>query len=153
MNVTIASGPILIVRVLPGQQVMVRSRNSVKIDDSFYSFFIHSMFMQALSDMCVLLSLMQQGRLYSHDADCRRRNHTSTFRGGRVQTGKVRPGHTWHEPSGSTNSSISDSVRLEPGRNNMQVRSQHVYRQLKRQISVCKLRYFYKGLLQWKHTT
>ena len=45
MDVTIASGPILIVRVLPGQQVMVHCRNSVKIDDSFNSFFIGSIFM------------------------------------------------------------------------------------------------------------
>ena len=56
MDATIASGPILIVRILPGQQVMVRSINSVKIDDSFYSFFIHSMIMQALSDMCATKS-------------------------------------------------------------------------------------------------
>ena len=70
--------------------------------------------MQALSDMCVLLSLVRQRRLYSHAA---------TFRGGRVQSGRVRPGRTWREPGGSTNSSISDSVRLEPGRDNLQVRS------------------------------
>ena len=50
MDATIASGPILFVGILPGQQVMVRSINSVKTDDSFYSFFIHSMIMQALSD-------------------------------------------------------------------------------------------------------
>ena len=118
MDVTIASGPILIVRILPGLQVMVRCRyiNSVKIDDSFYSFFIHSMIMQALSDMCVLLSLVRQGRLFSLAADCRRHSHTSTFRGGRVQNERVLPGHTWCEQGGSTNSSISDSVRLEPGR-------------------------------------
>ena len=51
MDGTIASDPILIVRILPGQQVMVHSINSVKIDDSFYLFFIHSMILQALSDM------------------------------------------------------------------------------------------------------
>ena len=32
-----------------------------------------------------------------------------------VQNGRVRPGHTWSEPGRSTNSSISDSVQLEPG--------------------------------------
>ena len=56
MDATIASGPILIVRILPGQQLMVRSINSVKMDDSFYLFFIHSMIMQALSDMCATKS-------------------------------------------------------------------------------------------------
>ena len=126
MNATIASGPILIVRVLPDRQAMVLCRNSVKIDDSFCSFFIHSIFMQALSDMCVLLSLVRQKRLYSHTADCRQRSYTSNFCGGRVQSGRVRPGHTWREPGGSTNSSISDSVRLEPGRNNLQVRSSYI---------------------------
>ena len=55
-DVTIASGPILFVRILPGQQVMVRSINSVKIDDAFYLFFIHSMIMQALSDICATTS-------------------------------------------------------------------------------------------------
>ena len=64
----------------------------------------------------MLLSLVRQVRLFSHAADCRRRSHTSTFRGGRVQNGRVRPGHTWREPGGSTNSPISDSVRLKPGR-------------------------------------
>ena len=50
--------------VLPGQQVMVSCRNSVKVDDFLNSFFIHSifiMFMQTLSDMCVLLSSVRQG--------------------------------------------------------------------------------------------
>ena len=126
MNATIGSGQILFGRVLPGRQVKVLCRNSVKIDDSFYSFFIHSIFMQALSDMCVLLSLVRQRRLYSYAAECRRRSYTSTFRGGRVQRGRVRPGRTWREPSGSTNSSISDFIRLEPGRDNLQV-SPHSY--------------------------
>ena len=53
-DATIAS--ILIIRILPGQQVMVRSINSDKIYDSFYSFFIHSTIMQALSDMCATKS-------------------------------------------------------------------------------------------------
>ena len=126
MNVTIASGPILIVRVLPGRQVMVLCRNSVKIDDSFCSFFIHSIFMQALSDMCVLLSLVRQRRLNSHAAECRRRSYTSTFRGDRVQSGRVQPGRTWREPGGNASSSISDSLRLEPGRDNLQVRSPQI---------------------------
>ena len=72
--------------------------------------------MQELSDMCVLLSLVRQGRLFSHAADCRQRGYMSTFRGGRAQNERVRPGHTWREPGGSTNLSLSDSVRLEPGR-------------------------------------
>ena len=59
---------------------------------------------------------MRQGRLLSHMAGCRRRDLTSTFCAGRVQNERVRPGHTWREPGGSTNWSISDSVRLEPGR-------------------------------------
>ena len=46
--------------------------------------------MQALSDMCVLLSLVRQRRLYSHTAECRRSSYTSTFRGGRAQSGRVR---------------------------------------------------------------
>ena len=29
---------------------------------------------------------------------------------------RVRQSHTWREPGGSTNLSISDSVQLEPGR-------------------------------------
>ena len=47
--------------VLPGQQVMVHCRNSVKVDDFLNSFFIHSIFVQTLSDMCVLLSPVRQG--------------------------------------------------------------------------------------------
>ena len=56
--------------ILPGQQVMVRCRNSVKVDDFLNSFFIHSIFVQTLSDMCVLLSPVRQGRLSSHAAEC-----------------------------------------------------------------------------------
>ena len=55
-DATIASGPILFVRILLGQQVMVRSINSIKIDDSFYSFFNYYMIMQALSDICATKS-------------------------------------------------------------------------------------------------
>ena len=48
--------------VLPGQQVMVRCRNSVKVDDFLNSFLIHSIFIPySLSDMCVLLSSVRQG--------------------------------------------------------------------------------------------
>ena len=47
--------------VLPGQQVVVRCRNSVKVEDFLISFFIHSLFVQTLSDMCVLLSPVRQG--------------------------------------------------------------------------------------------
>ena len=59
---------------------------------------------------------MRQGRPLSHVAGCRRRDLTSTFRGGRVQNERMRPSHTWREPGGSADSSDSDSVRLEPGR-------------------------------------
>ena len=64
----------------------------------------------------VLLSLARQGRPLSHAAGCRRRDLTSTFRGGRVRNERMRLGHTWCEPGGSANSSDSDSIRLEPGR-------------------------------------
>ena len=47
--------------VLPGQQVVVRCRNSVKVEDFLNSFFFHSIFVQTLSDMCVLLSPVRQG--------------------------------------------------------------------------------------------
>ena len=43
--------------VLPGQQVMVRC----KVDGFLNSFFIHYIFVQTLSDMCVLLSSVRQG--------------------------------------------------------------------------------------------
>ena len=66
---------------------MVRSINSVKTDDSFYSFFIHAMIMQALSD-----------------------NHATRSRAAGATT----------QPCGwlqTMRSSVSDSVRLELGRN------------------------------------
>ena len=69
----------------------------------------------------VLLGPVRQGRLLSHVAGCRRRDLTSTFCAGRVQNEKVRPGHTWREPGGRTNSSISDSVRLEFGRDKSEI--------------------------------
>ena len=47
--------------VLPGQQAVVRCRNSVKVKDFLDSFFIHSIFVQTLSDMSVLLSPVRQG--------------------------------------------------------------------------------------------
>ena len=40
---------------------MVRCRNSVKVKDFLNLFFIHSIFVQTLSDMCVLLSPVRQG--------------------------------------------------------------------------------------------
>ena len=46
----------------------------------------------------VLSSLVRQGRPLSHVAGCRRRDLTSTFRGGRVQNERMRPSHTWREP-------------------------------------------------------
>ena len=75
--------------------------------------------------MCVLLSLVRQRRLYSHAAECRRRSYTSNFREGRVPSERVRPGRTWREPVGIANLSISDSVWLKLGRDNLQVRSPH----------------------------
>ena len=47
--------------VLPGQQAVVRCRNSVKAEDFLDSFFIHSIFVQTLSDMSVLLRPVRQG--------------------------------------------------------------------------------------------
>ena len=47
--------------VLPRQQVVVRCRNSVKVEDFLNLFFIHPIFVQTLSDMCVLLSPVRQG--------------------------------------------------------------------------------------------
>ena len=47
--------------VLPSQQAVVRCRNSVKVEDFLNSFFIHSIFVKTLSDMCVLLSPVRQG--------------------------------------------------------------------------------------------
>ena len=61
MDATNASGPDLDRGVLPGQQAVVRRRNSVKVEDFLNSFFIHSIFVQTLSDMCVLLSPVRQG--------------------------------------------------------------------------------------------
>ena len=50
--------------VLPGQQVLVRCRNSVKVDDFLNSFFVHPIFVQTLSDMYVLLSPVRQGAAF-----------------------------------------------------------------------------------------
>ena len=59
-DATIASGSILFVGILPGQQEIVRDINPVKTNDSFHSFFIHVMIMQALSDDVLLSSLRQE---------------------------------------------------------------------------------------------
>ena len=61
VDATNASCPDLDHGVLPGQQAVVRCRNSVKVEDFLNSFFIHSIFVQTLSDMCVLLSPVRQG--------------------------------------------------------------------------------------------
>ena len=61
MDATNASGPDLDRGVLPGQQAVVHCRISVKVEDFLNSFFIHSIFVQTLSDMCVLLSPVRQG--------------------------------------------------------------------------------------------
>ena len=68
---------------------------------------------------------MRQGRPLSHAAGCRRRDLTSTFRGGRVQNERMRSGHMWREPGGSTNSSDIDSVRLVPGRDKSAIEGFH----------------------------
>ena len=61
MDATKALSPDLNRGVLPGQQAVVRCRNSVKVEDFLDSFFIHSIFVQTLSDMSVLLSPVRQG--------------------------------------------------------------------------------------------
>ena len=53
MDATNASDLDLDRGVLPGQQAVVRCRNSVKAEDFLDSFFIHSIFVQTLSDMSV----------------------------------------------------------------------------------------------------
>ena len=55
-----ASGSILFVGILPGQQKMFRDINPVKTNDSFHSFFIHVMIRQALSDDMLLSSVRQE---------------------------------------------------------------------------------------------
>ena len=82
MDATNASGPDLDRGVLPGQQAVVRCRNSVKVEDFLNPFFIHSIFVQTLSDMSVLLSLVRKGAVSSHAAECVRRGYTSDFREG-----------------------------------------------------------------------
>ena len=47
--------------VLPGQQAVVRCKNSVKVEGFLDSFFVHTIFVQTLSDMSVLLSPVRQG--------------------------------------------------------------------------------------------
>ena len=61
MDATNASDLDLDRGVLPGQQAVVRCRNSVKAEDFLNSFFIQSIFVQTLSDMSVLLSPARQG--------------------------------------------------------------------------------------------
>ena len=70
MDATNASDLDLDRGVLPSQQAVVRYRNSVKAEDFLDSFFIHSIFVQTLSDMSVLLSAVRQGRLSNHAAEC-----------------------------------------------------------------------------------
>ena len=104
--------------VLPGQQMMVRCRNSVKVDDFLNSFFIHFIFVQTLSDMCVLLSSVRQGggypatRLNVDDAATRL---TSEKAGGRMnERGRASHGLSRAEvltrrsaiPSGSNSGAI-----------------------------------------------
>ena len=61
MDATNASGLDLNRGVLSNQQAVVRCRNSVKVEDFLDSFFIHSTFVQTLSDMSVLLGPVRQG--------------------------------------------------------------------------------------------
>ena len=62
----------------------------------------------------------------------------------------MRPGHIWREPDGSANSSDSDSVRLEPGRDKSAIEvatsTQH-YR--KRQSRLCPLNDHLGGFYLW----
>ena len=109
---TITSGSILFVGILPGQQVMVCSINSVKTDDSFYSFFIHVMIMQALSDNRAARSNVAGATTQP----CGWLQTTRSLVYLPCRMGRVRPGHTWHELGGSTNSLVSVSVWLEPDR-------------------------------------
>ena len=82
MDATNASDLDLDRGVLPGQQAVVRCRNSVKAEDFLELFFIHSIFVQTLSDMSVLLSPVRQGGLSSHAAECVWRAYTSDSREG-----------------------------------------------------------------------
>ena len=61
MDATNASDLDLDRGVLPGQQAVVRCRNSVKAENFLDSFFIHSIFVQTLSDMSLPLSPVRQG--------------------------------------------------------------------------------------------
>ena len=61
MDATNASDLDLDRGVLPYQQAVVRCINSVKAEYFLDSFFIHSIFVQTLSDISVLLSPVQQG--------------------------------------------------------------------------------------------
>ena len=76
------------------------------------SFFIHSIFVQTLSDMCVLLSPVRQGAaIQPRGWMCVTRLHVWLSRRPVIEW----TSRTWHEPGGSADPSISDSVRLELG--------------------------------------
>ena len=122
MDATIASGPILIVRVLPGQQVMVHCRNSKYIIPLIRSLFVLYSCRHCQICVCYLFSCGRGGytatRLNEDDAVTRL---ASLKVGGRVEEcGRAARGLSRAEVA---NSSISDSVRLELGRGNLQVRS------------------------------
>ena len=123
MDATIASGPILIVRVLSGQQVMVHCRNSVKIP-LIRSLFVPYSCRHCQICVCYLVSCSRGGYTAKRpNADDAATRLTSVKTGGKVkECGPAAPGVSWAEVA---NLSISDSVRLELGRDNLQVRSKH----------------------------
>ena len=70
MDATNASDLDLDRGVLPDKQAVVRCRNSVKAEDFLDSFFIHSISVQTLSDMSVLLKSRVACHAACHAAEC-----------------------------------------------------------------------------------
>ena len=110
MDATNASDLDLDRGVLSGQQAVVRCRNSVKAEDFLDSFFIHSIFVQTLSDMSVLLSATGGGypamRLSACDVLPRRPV---------LELSSAAVPHMVWVPGGSADPVISDSVQLKLG--------------------------------------
>ena len=107
---TIASGSVLFVGILPGRQVMVRDINPVETDDSFHSFFTHVMIMQALSDDVLLSSVRQEVTTPALWLVCGWRALTSVLCESQYPNEREREIYTWRGRAGRTNSSVSDSV-------------------------------------------
>ena len=105
MDVTNASGPIFIVVSCPVSKRWFTAETQSK----WKIFLIHSLFIPYSCRHCQIcvcyLVLCDRGRLSSHAAECVWRGYTSDFW----------EGHTWREPGGSADPSISDSVLLELG--------------------------------------